>query len=147
MCRPYRQSQYSSSRGTPSVSNTVQCKGNTVPSSNMATERARSIVKRLVVGVLAPAVVAFGALVAVAAPASAAPVAPATGSGLVAESFSGSTVTDGSWRALGDGCLTRATVAPAASLVVPGRLRPPCRIAVRLRLDGVLATDRCQREP
>ena len=39
----------------------------------MAVERGRSTVKRLVVGVLVPAVVAFGALVAVAAPASARP--------------------------------------------------------------------------
>src|SRR5664279_1948634 len=62
------------------------------------------------------AVVALGALVAVAAPASAAPVASTqTGSALVSESFTGSTVTDGSWRALGDGCLTRATVAPAST--------------------------------
>ncbi len=87
-----------------------------MPSTNTATERSRFIVKRLVVGVLVPAVVALGALVAVAAPASAAPVATtSTGSALVAESFTGSTVTDGSWRALGDGCLTRATVAPAST--------------------------------
>src|SRR5664280_2608098 len=39
----------------------------------------------------------------------------ATGSALVSESFTGSTVTDGSWRALGDGCLPRATVAPAST--------------------------------
>ena len=93
----------------------MQRRGNTVPSTMTATERGRSIVKHLVVGVLAPAVVAFGALVVVAAPASAAPVAPATSSALVAESFTGSTATDSSWRALGDGCLTRATVAPAAT--------------------------------
>ena len=94
----------------------MRCKGNTVPSSNMATERGRFTVRHLVVGVLAPALVALGALVAGAAPASAAPVASTqTGSALVSESFTGSTVTDGSWRALGDGCLTRATVAPASS--------------------------------
>ena len=67
-------------------------------------------------GVLAPAVLSFGALIAVAAPASAAPVASNAGSSLVSESFTGSTVADGSWRGLGDGCLTRATVAPAASM-------------------------------
>ena len=81
----------------------------------MATERGRFTVKHLVVGVLVPALVALGALVAGAAPASAAPAASQTGSALVSESFTGSTVTDGSWRALGDGCLTRATVAPGST--------------------------------
>ncbi|MGS0688000.1 Ig-like domain-containing protein [Nakamurella sp. GG22] len=84
-----------------------------MPSSNLATERHRSASKHLMVGVLVPAVVA---LVAFAAPAAAAPVATVpTGSVLVSESFTGATVSDGSWRALGDGCLTRATAAPVSA--------------------------------
>ena len=99
----------------------MRCKGNTVTSSNLATERGRYTFKHLVVGVMVPSVVAFGALVAGAAPASAAAATPdRSGSALVSESFTGSTVTDGSWRALGDGCLTRATVAAAAPLKSPG---------------------------
>ncbi len=79
-----------------------------------AAARGRSTTSRLIIRVLAPVVVALGAAAAVVAPAAAAPAA-STGSGLVSESFGGSTVADGSWRALGDGCLTRATSAPAAS--------------------------------
>jgi hypothetical protein len=66
-----------------------------------------------VAGALVPTVVAMSAFVTVAAPASAAPVLTQKGSPVVTESFTGTTV-DGGWRALGDGCLTRATAAPAA---------------------------------
>ncbi len=94
--------------------NMIRFKGNNVPSTSTATERGRSGLTRIIVGVLAPALVALGATVTLTAPASAATI-PATGAPVVAESFSGAAVTDGSWRALGDGCLTGATVAPVGS--------------------------------
>ncbi len=80
----------------------------------MATERGRSTVTRAILCVLAPALVALGATVTVASPASAETVS-ATGSAVVVESFGGSTVKDAAWRALGDACLTGATVAPSVS--------------------------------
>ncbi len=85
-----------------------------MPFTIVAADRGRSAVKHLIVGVMVPAVVAFGVLVAGVAPASAQTVAAAAaGSAVAAESFTGSTVTDASWRALGDGCLTGASVDPS----------------------------------